>query len=1455
MSALESLLQLMGQSGTTATPIALPLEEMIEGSSAGLPYTFRLRRSNSAAAHPESTERRSASRVNHDTSGDSRGSSSGVGRVYRGGLPVALWVQNEQQRATMMNIGNGNVGSPPPVLSFEAQEGERLRLQGNTAFKVGNFKEAIELYNHSIHSDPDCAFTYCNRSLAHLKLGNVVEAVADAEEAVNLNPNSYKGYFRLGAALEARGDYRRALDSYRRAAALNTANSDMEHITTSIAKCESKLKRGFAGTRLLSESSVSSSATFSDREDGPLDFNDLLVLANKALETRRQVASYRSKFEEQNGLVECRLRFKRVQELIQVATNTPFMNLLNQAKEKQSALRRMLKSERRDTYTVAKKDRDASYKELWNAADELDKAMRELERMAKEEEAFYERFGATASSAGRVEEVDGDDDEAECRSSADSRCSGSRAKDENDSEFVSKQPKPESTLGDPDRLNYLLNRRIEIEDEVHKLQQRLAVTEEAGRQFFFALLNEERMVEKLQPLLSEAMTLHDEIERQARYTARHTSKELSQKRLANLLSLREVVDEVRHDRENFISSLDEGNQLLEQEAVLERDRLALERHRIQLKGEIEWMKVCDEPQSKINQLENNVEYLQKKIEATRESQERIQKRIVKLIDGDHPELAWTSMLSGSRILRLVKGSGLWLNISLGDIEFLNEIGSTENTKSHRAVFRGETVTVRDVSIDNERALKRFRTEISMVARCRHPNVITIKGVFFEGGRAYIIFPFFPRGSLKDLGTRKEVLPSGEMQDIFRQVVSGLAYLHEQGIIHANFRPSTIFLSEPNRPVIADFGIAELGRSIAPSAYSRGSAEFFDSSSTPSMISPLGFSVERGGDPVVDKPVVECTGGNAPYSTASSTEAAVKAENHPVDCPRSPETFSSSWFLTSDMAEIQPFLAPELLSGNRHPSCASDVWGLGRTLFDVAAKNASLLDPSLGQHTMPYLLPSQTRIEISAKRVGGDEHLADMISSTLMYDPHRRPSAYELLAHPYFSVSLNSHHFNRITALLNSDERIETVRSYIRAIRREHSKVLVSVQRSQMVESVAAVFPELSEEEMVGPIMVVFQGEAGIDEGALTTEMLNLYYEQLVVKHRAVVVANEEDFEGSSDSPTSVSMEPSPTSPSTASRRAEGKERSMTPPLSSNNERTNGGAVPSFPSSSPSTAPAPNGIVTGATYLPAEDTSKIEPSVFELLGKMMLKNIVENRPLPLELNASVLKFFCNASVSILDLEEYDRTFARHLKQLRLQSDEDLRAIFLDFSNFPPDFLESQFNGIYSTTTQLQRSNVGDYIKMSVEYFLFYKRRRALEAMKKGFYHYPSLARHLKLLTPFDLQILLSGTQHINAQVIIDALEFKNFPSSSKTPMHLKEILGKMTQNNLRRFLQFCTSTAAAPVNGVMKKISVVCCSDTSRLPVGHGCVSQLDLPDYNDPKELEEKLLVALAHVTDGFHIV
>jgi len=88
------------------------------------------------------------------------------------------------------------------------------KAQGNAALQGGKLDEAIECYTKAIDSDGSNHVFYSNRSAAYLKKNDAVNALADAESCLGLNPNFAKGYSRKGAALHGSKRYNDSIAAY-----------------------------------------------------------------------------------------------------------------------------------------------------------------------------------------------------------------------------------------------------------------------------------------------------------------------------------------------------------------------------------------------------------------------------------------------------------------------------------------------------------------------------------------------------------------------------------------------------------------------------------------------------------------------------------------------------------------------------------------------------------------------------------------------------------------------------------------------------------------------------------------------------------------------------------------------------------------------------------------------------------------------------------------------------------------------------------------------------------------------------------------------------------------------------------------------------------------------------------------------------------------------------------------
>lgn len=136
---------------------------------------------------------------------------------------------------------------------------------------------------------------------------------------------------------------------------------------------------------------------------------------------------------------------------------------------------------------------------------------------------------------------------------------------------------------------------------------------------------------------------------------------------------------------------------------------------------------------------------------------------------------------------------------------------------------------------DEDGLKIFAKELSVVHDLHHPHLLTPNMLGQYERQPYLILPYCPNGSLdKKVGQCTE----GEAWQILEHVASGLAYLHEQGVVHQDIKPDNILMDTKGNYVITDFGISLRAQSTLRQSM-RVQADF----GTMAYMAPERFSVE------------------------------------------------------------------------------------------------------------------------------------------------------------------------------------------------------------------------------------------------------------------------------------------------------------------------------------------------------------------------------------------------------------------------------------------------------------------------------------------------------------------------------------------------------------------------------------------------------------------------------------
>ena len=85
---------------------------------------------------------------------------------------------------------------------------------GDQAHKDKHYDTAVERYTRALELSPGDPKLFSNRSASYAFMGKYRDAKHDAEECVKMDPEWFKGYFRLGAALEGLGRFHDAVKQF-----------------------------------------------------------------------------------------------------------------------------------------------------------------------------------------------------------------------------------------------------------------------------------------------------------------------------------------------------------------------------------------------------------------------------------------------------------------------------------------------------------------------------------------------------------------------------------------------------------------------------------------------------------------------------------------------------------------------------------------------------------------------------------------------------------------------------------------------------------------------------------------------------------------------------------------------------------------------------------------------------------------------------------------------------------------------------------------------------------------------------------------------------------------------------------------------------------------------------------------------------------------------------------------
>jgi predicted Ser/Thr protein kinase len=112
-------------------------------------------------------------------------------------------------------------------------------------------------------------------------------------------------------------------------------------------------------------------------------------------------------------------------------------------------------------------------------------------------------------------------------------------------------------------------------------------------------------------------------------------------------------------------------------------------------------------------------------------------------------------------------------------------------------------------------MKEFKREAELMTKLNSSFIVRFYGACFESPHYALVMEYMPKGSLRDVLQSTDILLNWKTRyQIGVDISAGVAYLHNQGVIHADLKSPNVLLDDLLRAKISDFGLSKLKRLIS-----------------------------------------------------------------------------------------------------------------------------------------------------------------------------------------------------------------------------------------------------------------------------------------------------------------------------------------------------------------------------------------------------------------------------------------------------------------------------------------------------------------------------------------------------------------------------------------------------------------------------------------------------------------
>ncbi|XP_072731147.1 mitogen-activated protein kinase kinase kinase 19 isoform X1 [Ciconia boyciana] len=127
--------------------------------------------------------------------------------------------------------------------------------------------------------------------------------------------------------------------------------------------------------------------------------------------------------------------------------------------------------------------------------------------------------------------------------------------------------------------------------------------------------------------------------------------------------------------------------------------------------------------------------------------------------------------------------------------------------------QGQLIAVKQVVLDTsdqlttEKEYQKFHEEVDLLKTLKHVNIVTYLGTCLEDNILSIFMEFVPGGSISSIISRFGPLPEIVLCKYTKQILQGVAYLHDNCVVHRDIKGNNVMLMPNGIVKLIDFGCA------------------------------------------------------------------------------------------------------------------------------------------------------------------------------------------------------------------------------------------------------------------------------------------------------------------------------------------------------------------------------------------------------------------------------------------------------------------------------------------------------------------------------------------------------------------------------------------------------------------------------------------------------------------------